>query len=74
MPLAVGELLGDKMPFAQDRSTAASIVVRAVSSRMLVRYNCPDAAINATLGFVEGCLVLAIGNAELRTCVRPSNN
>jgi uncharacterized membrane protein len=31
MPLAVGELLGDKMPFAPDRTIAPSILVRALS-------------------------------------------
>ncbi|MFC3609659.1 DUF4126 domain-containing protein [Stutzerimonas tarimensis] len=31
LPLAVGELLGDKMPFAPDRTIAPSLLARAVS-------------------------------------------
>jgi uncharacterized membrane protein len=31
MPLAAGELLGDKMPFAPDRTIAPSMLVRAIS-------------------------------------------
>ena len=108
MPLAAGELLGDKMPFAPDRTIAASMVVRAVSGgttgaalasarrqpillpvlvgataacisskagiNLRIRYGSSDAITNASLGFAEDCLALAICNAGLQRALRGISN
>ncbi|WP_106475711.1 DUF4126 family protein [Phytohalomonas tamaricis] len=104
MPLAASELLGDKMPFAPDRTIAASMIARAlsggttaaalasaqrqpilfpaligataacVSSKVAIdlrkRYGSANAFTNATLGFTEDCLALAIGSAGLKRAMR----
>lgn len=106
MPLAVGEMLGDKMPFAPDRTIAASMMVRALSggttaaalasvrrqpilvpaligataacvsskvgNALRNRYGSSDVLTNASLGFAEDCLALAIGNAGLQHALHES--
>ncbi|WP_407294019.1 DUF4126 domain-containing protein [Stutzerimonas zhaodongensis] len=65
MPLAAGELLGDKMTFAPDRTIAASIVARAVSGGVtaaaLAGVRRESVLLPALIGATAACLSAKIG-------------
>jgi uncharacterized membrane protein len=70
MPLAVGELLGDKLPFAPDRTILASMLVRALSGGMtaaaLASARRQPILVPALVGATAAC-VSAKAGASLRS-------
>ncbi|GAB2800666.1 hypothetical protein GCM10027040_30350 [Halomonas shantousis] len=65
MPLAAGEILGDKMPFAPDRTIGASMLVRAVSGGMtaaaLARVQRQPILLPVLVGATAACVSSEIG-------------
>jgi uncharacterized membrane protein len=70
IPLAVGELVGDKLPFAPDRTISASMMVRAVSGGMtaavLASARRQPILLPALAGATAACVSAKVG-ASLRS-------
>lgn len=65
MPLAAGELLGDKLPFAPDRTIKASMLVRAVSGGVtaaaLAGAQRQPILLPALIGATAACVAAKVG-------------
>lgn len=70
MPLAVGELLADKLPFAPDRTRGASMMVRAVSggttAAALASARRQPLLVPALVGATAACVAANVG-ASMRS-------